>query len=167
MSCVWERGHIACNTWKKKMKNLLGTDYACNTEFPRLNWTESLSAKRLPKCGRFWGVNNFWPSISWQERLKMAGHPEMNDIKKEASLIFWSLVAIKTGHETAASPWHHNDILNNGNHLHLIIITQWWQTFELASLSISWSSLQLRLIGLGSDHRFADGLSNSPTETEN
>ena len=62
-----------------------------------------------------------------------------------------------------ASQWY----IEHGNHLHLIIITQWWQTFELASLSISWSSLQLRLIGLGSDHRFADGSSNSPTETEN
>ena len=66
----------------------------------------------LQKCDHFWGVNNFWPSISWQETLKMAGHPELNDKKKGPSLIFWSLVAIKTGHETAASPWHHNDILN-------------------------------------------------------
>ena len=168
MSCVWERGHIACNTWKTKMKNLLGTDSSTyNTEFPRLNWTESFSANRLAEMRSLLECEQFLTQYFLARKAKNGGASRNERHKERAFLDILEPGCNKDRTRDSslslASQWY----IEHGNHLHLIIITSWWQTFELAFLSISWSSLQLRLIGLRSDHRFADGSSNSPTETEN
>ena len=119
MSCVWERGHIACNTWKTKMKNLLGTHCTYNTEFPRLNWTDNLSAKRLAEMRSLLGCEQFLTQYFLAGNAKNGG-ASRNERHKERAF----LDILETGCNkdrtrdsslSLASQWY----IEHGNHLHL------------------------------------------------
>ena len=70
-----------------------------------------LVCKETSKMWSLLGCEQFLTQYFLARKAKNGGASRNERHKERASLIFWSLVAIKTGHETAASPWHHNDIL--------------------------------------------------------